>query len=186
MSRQFFEARRRHLLSSPHFTVDGTLLESRASMKSLRPRSAEDKPGGSRGPGPSNPDVDFRGQRRSNDTHVSGTDLEAQMAGKGKGKETRLCFTGHVLMENRHGRAADLGMTLATGSSERDAVLVRLRRMRQRVRRHRGTLGADQGGDVAAFVRDSQDLRATPHVVAGAAGGATPSWPSCPRVRGTK
>jgi hypothetical protein len=82
------------------------------------------------------------------------------MACKGLGKETRLCFTGHVLMENRQGLAVDVELTTATGTSERDAALV----MRQRVRHHRCTLGADKGDDVAAFVRDCQDLRVTPHV----------------------
>ncbi|HUY55251.1 MAG TPA: IS5 family transposase [Candidatus Nanopelagicaceae bacterium] len=149
VSRLFFEAvvkqaRKRQLLSSQHFTVDGTLLESWASMKSLRPRSDDDQPGGSNGYTPSNPDVDFKGQRRSNETHFSPTDKEALMARKGKGKETRLCFCGHVLMENRHGLAVDVEFTRATGTSEREAALVMLRRMRQRVRRHRCTLGADK------------------------------------------
>jgi transposase len=169
VSRQFFEAvvqqaRRRHLLSSQHFTVDGTLLESWASMKSLRPRSDEDESGGPSGPGPSNPDVDFKGQRRGNETHFSPTDPDALMARKGKGKETRLCFAGHVLMENRHGLALDVELTTATGTSEREAALLMLRRMRQRVRRHRCTLGADKGYDVRDFVRDCQELRVTPHI----------------------
>jgi transposase len=169
VSRPFFEAvvqqaRRRHLLSSPHFTVDGTLLESWAPIKSLRARSAEEKPGGPSGPGPSNPDVDFKGQRRGNETHFSPTDPDPLMAGKGKGKETRLCCSGHVLMENRHGLAVEVELTTATGTSERDAALLMLRRMRQRVRRHRCTLGADKGYDVRGFVRDCQELRVTPHI----------------------
>jgi len=169
VSRQFFEAvvrqaRRRHLLSSQHFTVDGTLLESWASMKSLRPRSDENKPGSTDGPGSSNPDIDFRGQRRSNETHFSPTDPEALMARKGMGKETRLCFAGHVLMENRHGLAVDLEFTRATGTSEREAALVMLRRMRQRVHRHRCTLGGDKGYDVRDFISSCQELRVTPHI----------------------
>ena len=134
-------------------------LGSWPSMKSLRPRHPND-PGALQGGGGRNADVDFRGQRRSNDTHFSTTDPGSRMACKGLGKETRLCFTGHVLMENRHGLAVDVELTTATGTSERDAALV----MRQRVRHHRCTLGADKGGDVAAFVRDCQDLRVTPHV----------------------
>ncbi|HUY56372.1 MAG TPA: IS5 family transposase, partial [Candidatus Micrarchaeaceae archaeon] len=119
VSRQFFEAvvaqaKRRHLLSSQHFTVDGTLLESWASMKSLRPRQG-DGPGTHPGGGGKNADVDFRGQRRANETHYSTTDPEARMARKGLGKETRLCFTGHVLMENRHGLVVDVELTPATG-----------------------------------------------------------------------
>jgi transposase len=169
ISRQFFEAvvrqaRRRHLLSSQHFTVDGTLLESWASMKGLRPRSDGDKPGGAGGSGPSNPDVDFRGQRRANETHFSPIEPEALMARKGMGKETRLCFSGHVLMENRHGLAVDVELTRATGTSEREAALVMLGRMRQRVRRHRCTLGADKGYDVRDFIAACQALRVTPHI----------------------
>jgi hypothetical protein len=122
MSRQFFEAvarqaRRRHLLRSRHFTVDGALLESWASMKSLPPCSDEDKRGASSGSGPSNPDIDFRGQRRSNDTHLSGTDPLARTARKGQAKETRFCLTGHVLRENRHGLAVDVELTPATETS---------------------------------------------------------------------
>ena len=169
VSRQFFEAvvkqaRKRHLLSSQHFTVDGTLLESWASMKSLRPRSDEDQPGGTNGYTPSNPDVDFKGQRRSHETHFSPTDKEALMARKGMGKETRLCFSGHVLMENRHGLAVDVELTQATGTSEREAALVMLRRMRQRVRRRRCTLGADKGYDGREFIASCQQLRVTPHI----------------------
>jgi hypothetical protein len=132
-------------------------------MKSLRRRHPND-PGALQGGGGRNADVDFRGQRRSNDTHFSTTDPESRMARKGLGKETRLCFSGHVLMENRHGLAVNVELTTATGTNERDAALVMLRRMRQRVRHHRCTLGADKGGHVVAFVRDCQDLRVTPHV----------------------
>ena len=169
VSRQFFEAvvrraRRRHLLSSQHLTVDGTLLEAWASMKSLRPRGQEDDPGDGNGYTPSNPDVDFKGQRRSNQTHYSPTDPEALMARKGMGKETKMCFSGHVLMENRHGLVVDLELTSATGTSEREAALRMLERMRQRVRRRRCTLGADKGYDTRDFIRECQGLRVTPHV----------------------
>src|ERR1039458_529627 len=169
VSRQFFEAvvrraRRRHLLSSQHLTVDGTLLEAWASMKSLRPRGQEDDPGDGNGYTPSNPDVDFKGQRRSNQTHYSPTDPEALMARKGMGKETKMCFSGHVLMENRHGLVVDLELTSATGTSEREAALRMLERMRQRVRRGRCTLGADKGHDTRDFIRECQGLRVTPHV----------------------
>ncbi|MGH7691979.1 MAG: IS5 family transposase [Candidatus Dormibacteria bacterium] len=170
VSRQFFEAvvsqaRRQHLLSSQHFIVDGSLLESWASMKRLRPRSDDDRSGGAGGgPEPSNPDVDFRGQRRSNETHYSPTDSEARMARKGLGKETRMCFAGHVLMENRHGLVVDLKFTRATGTREREAALLMLQRMRQRVRRHRCTLGADKGYDVRDFITACQGPRVTPHI----------------------
>jgi transposase len=189
--RQFFEAvvrqaRRRHLLSAQHFTVDGTLLESWASMKGLRPRSDGDKRGSTGGSGPSNPDVDFRGQRRTNETHFSPTDPEALMARKGMGKETRLCFSGHVLMENRHGLAVDVALTRATGTSEREAATVMLRRMRQRVRRHHCTLGADKGYDASDFIAACQGLRSHRTSPAKTAGGAVQSWPSWPRPPGTK
>jgi transposase len=100
VARQFLaaetaEAERRQLLSSDHFTVDGTLLQAWASLKSVRPRDADGAP-----PAAGGRDVDFRGQRRSNATHVSQTDPEARLARKGDGQETRLCFAGHVLMEN--------------------------------------------------------------------------------------
>ncbi|MGH7642417.1 MAG: IS5 family transposase [Candidatus Dormibacteria bacterium] len=166
VSREFFEAvvsqaKRRHLLSSQHFTVDGTLLESWASMKSLRPRQG-DGPGPLTGGGGKNSDVDFRGQRRSNDTHVSGTDPEARMARKGLGKETRLCFQGHVLMENRHGLAVDVELTQATGTSEREAALRMLRRTRKG--RRLCTLGADKGYDTRDFVNQLRATNVAPHI----------------------
>ncbi len=169
VSRQFFEAvvrqaRRRHLLSSSHFTVDGTLLEAWASMKSLRPRDREAGPGDGNGYTPSNPDVDFKGQRRSNLTHCSRTDPEAMMARKGLGKETKMCFSGHVLMENRNGLVVDLELTRASGTSEREAATVMLRRMRERVRHRRLTLGADKGYDTQNFLQACEELRVTPHV----------------------
>ena len=169
VSRQFFEAvvgqaRRRHLLSSSHFTVDGTLLEAWASMKSLRPRDQEDGPGDGNGYTPSNPDVDFKGQRRSNLTHFSRTDPEALMARKGLGKETKMCFAGHVLMENRHGLVVGLELTRASGISEREAATQMLKRLRERVRRRRLTLGADKGYDTQGFLGECEELRVTPHV----------------------
>ena len=169
VSRQFFEAvvrqaRRRHLLSSSHFTVDGTLLEAWASMKSLRPRDREAGPGDGNGYTPSNPDVDFKGQRRSNLTHCSRTDPEAMMARKGLGRETKMCFSGHFLMENRNGLVVDLELTRASGTSEREAATVMLRRMRERVRHRRLTLGADKGYDTQDFLQACEELRVTLHV----------------------
>ncbi|MGC2192361.1 MAG: IS5 family transposase [Candidatus Dormiibacterota bacterium] len=166
VSRQFFEAvvqqaRRRHLLSSQHFTVDGTLLESWASMKSLRPRKG-DGPGTHPGGGGKNADVDFRGERRANETHYSATDPEARMARKGLGKETRLCFTGHVLMENRHGLAVDVELTPATGTSEREAAMAMLQRTR--TRRRGCTLGADKGYDTRDFVDRCREMGVAPHI----------------------
>jgi transposase len=159
------EAQRRQLISDDHFTVDGTLLQAWASLKSVGPRDAGDPPaqGGGR-----NPDVDFRGQQRTNDTHVSRTDPEARLARKGKGQETRLCYAGHVLMENRHGLILDVHVTQATGTAERDAALVMLDRRRTAGRR--ATLGADKGYDTRAFVRALRERQVTPHVTQNTSG----------------
>ena len=150
------EAKRRQLLSEEHFTVDGTLLEAWASLKSVQPRDGS----GSPPPEGKNPSVDYRGQRRRNETHASTTDPDARLARKGGGKETRLCFAGHVLMENRSGLVVDVTVTQATGTAERDAAL---RMLRRRPRRHI-TLGADKGYDTQDFVAGCRALRVTPHV----------------------
>ena len=133
-------------------------------MKSLRPRDQDDDPGDGNGYTPRNPDVDFKGQRRSNQTHFSPTDREALMARKGMGKETKMCFGGHVLMENRSGLAVDVELTPARGTSEREAARLMLRRMRQRVHRHRCTLGADKGYDTYDFIAAVQGLKMVPHI----------------------
>jgi transposase len=151
------EARRLHLLSEDHFTVDGTLLQSWASMKSLRPRDGSgDPPEGGK-----NPSVDFRGERRRNETHASTTDPEARLARKGPGWEARLAFAGHVLMENRNGLVVDVLLTQATGTAEREAALDMLERLPGQ---HRVTLGADKAYDAAAFVEECRSMRVTPHV----------------------
>lgn len=162
VARRFFaavreEARRRRLLSADHFTVDGTLLEAWASMKSVRSREGGDPPVD----GGKNPTVDYRGERRSNETHASTTDPEARLARKGEGKETRLCFAGHVLMENRNGLVMDVAITEATGTAEREAALEMLGRQRRRRRR---TVGADKGYDSAVFVASCRALGVTPQV----------------------
>lgn len=178
VSHLFFEAvldqaRQQHLLSNQHFTVDGTLLESWASFKSLKPRGpnlgGQRKPrrGGKRRPPPGggrNVEVDFHGQSRSNESHVSSTDPEARLARKGNGREAKLSFGGHVLMENRHGLAVDVLVTEANGRAEREAGLKMLSRLRQRHRKRRLTLGADKGYDTGDFVEGCRDLGVTPHV----------------------
>jgi hypothetical protein len=149
-------------LSDEHFTVDGTLIEAWASLKRVKPKGAApalaslpDDPG--------NPTVDFHGEPRSNATHQSPTDPEARLARKGDGKEARLCFSGHVLMENRHGLCVDLRVEPATGTAERDAALAMLRRQaRKRVRPR--TLGADKGYHCRAFVRQVRRRRIRPHI----------------------
>jgi transposase len=164
VARQFLaavtaEAQRRQLLSNDHFTVDGTLLQAWASLKSVRPRDDDSPPppaGGGR-----NPDVDFRGQRRGNATHVSATDPEARLARKGDGQETRLCFMGHVLMENRNGLLVDLELTEATGTAEREAARALLGRRRGR---RRITVGADKAYDTQDFVAGCRALNVTPQV----------------------
>jgi len=111
------EARRRKLLSSDHFTVDGTLLEAWASLKSYRPRDEDDDEG--TGAGGRNREVDFRGQRRRRETHVSRTDPEAYLYTKGSGQTAKLCYLGHVLTENRNGRVVGVALTEADGVAER-------------------------------------------------------------------
>lgn len=157
------EARHRRLISEDHFTVDGTLLQAWASLKSLRPREGE-APGGEGQRRGRNPAVDYHGERRSNETHVSKTDPEARLARKGNNQETRLCFGGHLLMENRNGLVIDVLVTQATGRSEREAALVMLDRRERRERRRRVTLGADKGYDVRGFIADLRERGVTPHV----------------------
>jgi transposase len=170
------EARGRRLLSDEHFTVDGTLLQSWASIKSFTPKVAAttgDDTDTDRTPPPSGTggrdvEVDFHGERRSNDTHASSTDPDARLARKGKGKEAKLCLMGHVLMENRHGLAVDVLVTRASGTAEREAALTMLAR---RPGPHRPvTLGADKGYDTQGFVQACRTEGITPHVTRNTSG----------------
>jgi transposase len=154
------EARKRRLVSEDHFSVDGTLLQAWASQKSVRPRDEQEPPAG--GSGGRNTEVDFHGQRRTNDTHASTTDPEAMLARKGRGQEARLSFAGHLLMENRNGLILDVLVTQATGTAEREAALVMLDR--RRLPRKRVTLAADKGYDTRAFVEELRQREVTPHV----------------------
>jgi len=148
----------RPLLSGEHFSVDGTLIEAWASMKSFRRKDgADDDPGCGR-----NAERDFRGQRRSNETHESTTDPEARLYRKGNGKESRLCYMGHALMENRNGLAVAGALTQATGTAEREAALAMVER--RRAGRRRITLGADKGFDVTPFVETLRQRKVTPHI----------------------
>lgn len=146
----------KRLLSDDHFSVDGTLIDAWASMKSFRPKDGSGDP-----PDPGrNGERNFREEKRSNETHASTTDPDARLYRKGNGRESRLCFMGHVLMENRNGLAVDAVLTHATGTAEREAALTMLDR-----RRHgRITLGADKAYDVADFVNALRQRRITPHV----------------------
>jgi transposase len=145
------------LLSSEHFSVDGTLIDAWASMKSFRPKDGSGEP-----PSPGrNGERNFHNEKRSNDTHASTTDPDARLYRKADGRESRLCFMGHVLMENRNGLAVDAALTHATGTAEREATLAMLDR---RPTDRRITLGADKAYDVTAFVEDLRLRAVTPHV----------------------
>ena len=160
---KFFErvqilAREAGLLSDEHFTLDGTLIEAWARQKSFKPKDAPDDDTDD----PGNPDVDFRGQKRSNATHQSTTDPESRLYRKSHGTESKLCYAGHVLMDNRHGLAVDSRLTEATSRSEREAGL----EMADRIAFRRATIGGDKGYDTAGFVEGLRDLGITPHIAA--------------------
>jgi len=165
VAQRFFDAvvtaaRREGLLSDEHFTVDGTLIEAWASLKSVKPKAAPAPPPPD---DPGNPTVNFHGERRTNATHQSTTDPEARLARKGQRKEAKLCFSGHVLMENRHGLCVDLQIAPATGTAERETALTMLRRQARRGIRP-GTLGADKGYHCRDFVRRLRRRRIRPHL----------------------
>jgi transposase len=151
------EARRRKLLSEDHFTVDGTLLEAWASLKSLHPKDGGETPK----PGDRNPDVDFHGEPRTNDTHQSSTDPQARLVRKGSGKEAKLSFACHVLIENRTGLVVDVTVTRVTGTAERDTALDMIEKVPGS---RRITVGADKGYDTRDFVTACREMNVTPHV----------------------
>lgn len=156
------QPRVRRLLSSDHFSVDGTLVEAWASMKSFRPRDEDesDRPDG--GDGGRNVAVDFRAEKRSNATHASTTDPDAMLYRKGQGMEARLCFIGHGLMENRSGLLVDARLTRVSGHAERLAALEMIESHASRSRAI--TVGADRGYDTANFVEELRTLKVRPHV----------------------
>jgi transposase len=158
------QPRVKRLLSTDHFSVDGTLVEAWASMKSFRPKDGEPPaPGGGRNRG-----ADFHGQKRSNATHASTTDPEARLYRKGPGKEAKLCFMGHALMENRNGLVVDACLTEANGHAERIAALHMIEPRADRPRPI--TLGADKGYDAEDFVNELRSMNATPHVAQNTSG----------------
>jgi transposase len=164
----FFEAvlihaESKRLLSDEHFTVDGTLLEAWASHKSFRPRDEEPP-----SPGGGNPTVNFHGQRRTNDTHQSTTDPDARLYKKARGREARLGYLGHVLMEHRCGLVVDTLVTAATGLGERDAALVMAERIPGR---RRITLAGDKAYDTRAEIAEWRRMGITPHVAPHDGGG---------------
>lgn len=150
------DAKVKGLLSDEHFSVDGTLVEAWASLKSFRPRDGSGEP-----PTPGrNGARDFHGEKRSNETHRSTTDEDARLYRKGDGKTSRLCFIGHVLMENRNGLAVDATLTRAAGTAERTAALA----MAETLPAGHKTLGADKAYDTHDFVMELRELGITPHV----------------------
>jgi transposase len=167
VARQFFTsvvdlAAARHLLSREHFTVDGTLIQAWASMKSFRPR--DEDPKGPKGPGEggSNGWVDFSGEKRSNDTHESTTDPEAKLVKKGKGQPAMLSFLAHATMENRNGLFVAFDMDEAVGTTESEMAVEQAADLRERGFRPL-TVGADKGYHCAAFVNGMRGLGVTPH-----------------------
>jgi len=153
-------AREKNLLSDEHFTVDGTLIEAWAGHKSFRKRHM----GSGRGPNePGDEGDNFRGEVRTNATHESTTDPEAKLYRKGPGKEAKLCYMGHVLMENRNGLVVDARLTQASGTAEREAAQEMVKAAKQG---HRGrlTVGGDKAFDTESFVATLRELGVTPHV----------------------
>lgn len=151
----------KRLLSRDHFSVDGTLIAAWASMKSFRPKDGggDDSSGGGR-----NAERNFRDQKRSNHTHQSTTDSEARLYRKGNGRESKLCFMGHALMENRHGLVVTGNVTIASGTAEREATLAMIDGCYPSDARRRITLGADKAYDVAGFVDELRKRKVTPHI----------------------
>ena len=152
------QARSRALLSSEHFTVDGTLIEAWAGHKSFKRKEGSDQQPPD---DPGNPTVDFHGERRSNATHQSTTDPEARLAKKGAGKEAKLSFAGHVLMENRNGIAVNGCVTLAEGRAEVEAAVAMVEEIPGQ---HRVTVGGDKAYDTQEFVQEMRHHQVTPPV----------------------
>ena len=150
-------------MSDEHFSVDGTLIQAWASTKSFRPKDGSGEP-----PSPGrNGERDFHGEQRTNDTHASTTDPEAKLYRKGKGKEAKLCFMGHALMENRHGLVVDGRVSEANGTAEREVAETMLAAVPGR---HKITVGGDKGFDTADFVAAMRKLKVTPHVAQNTSG----------------
>lgn len=152
------EARVMGLLSDEHFSVDGTLIEAWASQKSFQRKDNADSGDGGAG---GNISIDFHGEHRTNETHESKTDPDARLYRKGKGKEAKLYYAGHVLMENRNGLAVKGKLTRATGTAEREAAVDMLAEV---AGDKRITVGADKAYDTQGFVEQTRDMNVTPHV----------------------
>jgi transposase len=151
-------AKDKDLISNEHFTVDGTLLEAWASMKSFRPKDDDSISGDDPG---RNPTVDFREQKRTNQSHASTSDPDARLYKKAKGQQAKLCYMGHALMENRNGLVVDAMVTITSGTAEREAAVMMIDQIPGK---RRVTVGADKGYDCREFVDDCRQLNATAHV----------------------
>jgi transposase len=152
------QAQAKGLTSDEHFTVDGTLIEAWASLKSFQ---RKDQKNGPPPDDPGNPTVNFHGESRSNDTHESSTDADALLARKGSGKEAKLSYNGNLLTENRNGLIVNTEVFQANGTAERDAALIMLEQIPST---RRVTVGADKGYDTRDFVAECRHLNVTPHV----------------------
>lgn len=161
------QAYAKRLMSRDHFSVDGTLIDASASMKSFVPKQSAEADSDNDGNGSRNSDVDFKGQKRSNKTHASTTDPDARLFRKGAGKSSRLCMMGHILIENRNGLIVEACVTTAGTSQEWEAGLDMLD---QQSMRPSQTVGADKGYDVARFVDGVREMNITAHVAARAKG----------------
>lgn len=145
------------LTSDEHFTVDGTLIEAWASLKSFQPKGQKNTPPDD----PGNPTVNFHGEKRSNQTHESTTDRDARLARKGNGKEAKLSYNGNLLTENRNGLIVNTEVLEANGTAERIAAVVMLEQVPGE---HRITVGGDKGYDTRDFVAECRNINVTPHV----------------------
>jgi len=161
------QPRVKRLLSSEHFSVDGTLIEAWASMKSFKPKDPPDGDGNSADGGRNAP-ADFKREKRSNETHRSTTDPDARLYRKGPGMEAKLCFIGHALMENRSGLIVDTRLTRVSGHAERLAALDMIQGFADRPSAI--TLGADKGYDAADFVEELRTINVRPHVAQNTSG----------------
>jgi transposase len=161
------QPRVKRLLSSEHFSVDGTLIEAWASMKSFKPKDPPEGGGNNAGGGRNAP-ADFKGEKRSNETHRSTTDADARLYRKGPGMEAKLCFIGHALMENRSGLIVDTRLTRVSGHAERLAALDMIQGFADRPSAI--TLGGDKGYDAADFVEELRTINVRPHVAQNTSG----------------
>ncbi|MGZ8201496.1 MAG: IS5 family transposase [Methylosarcina sp.] len=148
----------KELVSDEHFSVDGTLIKAWASMKSFVKKDGSSSPPEDN---TRNPTVNFKGEKRSNDTHVSTTDADVRLYKKSEGDKSQLCFMGYALMENRSGLVVDVEVTHATGTAEREVAQAMIKRT---VTKPGATVGADKGYDVESFVTGVRALKVTPHV----------------------